>query len=962
MSGKDPKEGGGAAAAKKGKYADTVLLPDTPFPMKADLATREPGFLKTWSESKLYERILDARAGAPPFVLHDGPPYSNGHIHYGHILNKILKDLVIKSKSMAGYRAPYIPGWDTHGLPIELAVERELKDKRPDMTSAQVRAACRDYAMKYVDIQRTEFQRLGILGQWDDPYLTLAPTYERAIVQALATFTREGYLFRRNKPVYWCSRDRTALAEAEIEYADKTSPSIYVRFPLVDFDSAKLDPALAGAKLALPIWTTTPWTLPANLAIVLHPDLEYVAIAHGDEHLIVAAALADTFLDAIGGDKAAPRLAIAKEALRSLEGARYRHPFVEAPKADADFRVWFATYVTTEAGTGLVHTAPGHGADDYQTGMAHGLEPYAPVDDAGRFTKDVPHWAGEKTDAANPHIVQWLADHGALLNKVGEKIHHSYPHCWRCKQPILFRATPQWFIKMDHPEGDTLRARALDAIDRRVEWVPEWGKQRIYGMIANRPDWVLSRQRLWGTPIPAFYCKACNTPHAEAATMEHVAELFGVEGADAWWTHPIAELVPAGTRCSGCGADAATAFEREKDIVDVWFESGVSWKAMEAKDPSHRSIDLYLEGSDQHRGWFHSSLLAGIGVMGRAPYKEVITHGFVVDSATGKPYSKSDIAKAKAEGIKITYVEPDDVIKKSGAEMFRLWVAASEYRQDISYSQQVLDGLADWYRKFRNSARFCLGNLGDFQPDAPFDAAAHLRPLDVYVLASINDLIARCRAAYDRYEWHVVHRALVDFVTVDLSALYSDVVKDRLYCEAPDAPARRAAQFVLYEAVRALATLSAPIMCFTAEDIWSFLPRRAGDPDSVHLALWSRGQAIDEALTKTWQPLIDLRAEVNKKLEPFRAAKHKSVDARVTVTLPADQLRAIAPLAGELAELFVVSSVELREGGERAIEVGEHGGACCQRCFKWYAALAPQPNDVCERCAAALAAMPPKAS
>ncbi len=953
MSGKEPKEG-----KQKGKYADTVLLPETSFPMKADLATREPEFLATWKATKLYERILAARAGAPPFVLHDGPPYSNGNIHYGHILNKILKDIVVKARAMAGFRAPYIPGWDTHGLPIELAVERELKDKRAGMTSADVRAACRAYAMKYVDIQRTEFQRLGVLGQWDDPYLTLAPGYEKAIVQALAAFTRGGSLYRGKKPVYWCTRDRTALAEAEIEYADKTSPSIYVRFPLIEIDGASLAPALAGKKIALPIWTTTPWTLPANLAIVLHPDLDYVAIEHRGEYLLVASALADGFLKAIGGEVEAPRVAIDKAALRSLEGARYRHPFVDPPRHDTDFRVWFATYVTTEAGTGLVHTAPGHGTDDYQTGNAHGLEAYAPLDDAGRFTADVPLWAGKKTDEANPLIVQWLHEHGALLNPVGDSIRHSYPHCWRCKHPILFRATPQWFLKMDHPEGNTLRARALDAIERRVAWVPEWGQQRIHGMIANRPDWVLSRQRLWGTPIPAFYCNACQTPHADADTMEHIAEIFGREGADAWWTHSVADLVPAGTTCSGCGADAGTAFEREKDIVDVWFESGTSWKAMAAKDPSHESIDLYLEGSDQHRGWFHSSLLVGIGLMDRAPYKEVITHGFVLDDQ-GLPYSKSSLAKARAEGKKTSYIEPDDIIKKWGAEMFRLWVASTEFRNDIPYSQTLIDGLADWYRKFRNTTRFCLGNLGDFQPDQPFDAAAHLHPVDAYMLRKVGDLIARCREAYARYELHVVHRALVDFVTVDLSALYSDVVKDRLYCEAHDAPARRAAQVVLYETVRALAMLSAPIMCFTAEDIWQHLPRRAGDPDSVHIAVWSIGKPLDatDAMVTTWQRLIDLRNEVNKKMEPFRAAKHKSVDARVVVKLPIDDLQVVAPLRAELAELFVVSTVELSEGEAASIEVVDHGGAQCQRCLRWYETLAAKPDDVCFRCAGALAAI-----
>ncbi len=939
------------------KYEATINLRETALPARGDLANREPQILAEWKASGLYQRIQDARAGAPAFVLHDGPPYSNGHIHYGHILNKILKDLVVKSRTLAGFRAPYVPGWDTHGLPIELAVERELAAKRRDMTQAEVRAACKAYAMKFVDTQRKEFERLGVLGEWDHPYLTLSPAYEKAIVKALAAFARGGYLYRGKKPVYWCPRDRTALAEAEIEYADKTSPSIYVRCP-TDFDPAQLDPRLAGKRLALPIWTTTPWTLPANLAIVLGPELEYVTVPNphdSGEVLIVAKELADKFLAAIGGTTdlsttwPAGFVALDQAAVRKLEGAKYRHPFL-ASTTDEDFRVWFADYVTLEQGTGLVHTAPGHGADDYKTGVAHGLPPYAPVDDAGRFTDDVPHWAGQKTDEANPKIVQHLADTKFLLNPVGDKVHHSYPHCWRCKGPILFRATPQWFLAIDHAG---LRDKTLAEI-ADTKWVPPWGENRIEAMIANRPDWVLSRQRLWGTPIPAFYCTGCKAEHLDADTMEHIAEIFGREGADAWWTRTVEELMPAGTACKGCGGNA---FERERDIVDVWFESGCSWLAMREHDPSggHDHVDLYLEGSDQHRGWFHSSILVSIGVQGKAPYEQVITHGFVLDEH-GMPYSKSTIEKAKAEGKKFNYIPPEDVIAKGGAELFRLWVASTEFRNDIPYSQAILDSLGDWYRKFRNSARFLLSNVLDFDPDSTPEPA---RAIDAMMLRRIDDVIARTRAAYDAYEFHVVHRNLVDFVTTDLSAFYCDVVKDRLYAEAADAPSRRSAQRVLYEALRAMTSLAAPILCFTAEDVWTHMPKRKGDPDSVHLARFPSGGvwAADEDQAR-FERLRRLRDRVNQELEPFRAAKHKSADAKITLH-PGDAERRgdLDAVGGELAEWFIVSAVEV-SGDPDAPEIGvaEHGGLRCERCWRWYAALAPTPEDVCVRCAGALAA------
>ncbi len=924
-------------------FKNTINLPKTSFPMKANLPQREPNMLEHWDRIDIYRKIRAARKGCPSYILHDGPPYANGAIHMGHAINKILKDIIVKSRSMMGFDAPYLPGWDCHGLPIEIKVDQALGSKKASMTKVAIRRECRKYAERFIDVQRKGFKRLEVFGEWEAPYSTMSYSYEAAITRAFGDFVGKGLVYKGLKPVHWCYSCGTALAEAEVEYEDHTSPSVYVAFPVIS-DLSDLDPELAGKDWSIVIWTTTPWTLPANLAIAFHPAYEYSAVRVGNKGYIVATELLKSVSVKCGWS--APQ-EIARFNGRSLERRKARHPFI--PRESL---LVLGDYVTLEAGTGCVHTAPGHGHDDYVTGQTYGLEVLCPVDDKGCFTKAVDRFAGIHVFEANSKIVDHMRATGALLHY--EPFQHTYPHCWRCHKPILFRATPQWFISLDR---DGYRARALDAI-RKVRWIPAWGEERISNMVKDRPDWCISRQRDWGVPIVAFYCAACDEILLDRDIIHHVAAIFDDEGADAWYAHPASELLPEGTRCRKCGA---ADFRQEYNILDVWFDSGSTHLAALGNRPDLPwPSDLYIEGGDQYRGWFQSSLLIGVALRGESPYRASITHGWTLD-AEGRAMSKS-------KGIGM---DPNDLVQQRGAEIARLLTASVNYVDDVRIFDELLDRLGEAYRKIRNTCRYMLGNLSNqldkkrpvFEADTDSVPYDQMLEIDRWALARTARLIQRCLRAYEDYQFHVAYNALYNFCSVDMSAFYLDILKDRLYTHATHSLSRRSAQTALWQILDAFTRLLAPILPFTAEEVFEAMEEGRGASrraESIHVLLFPEYQAAHDRqdLIDEWAKLQSVRESVLKSLEDVRQSGKigNSLGAKVKLKAGGESLSLLNRHAGDLRYLFIVSQVEIEESPDGAgaleVEVVSTDGRKCDRCWNYSLEVGKDADlgTLCERC------------
>ncbi len=907
-------------------YNKTINLPKTDFPMRAGLPAREPAMLERWEKQDLYNELLKKNEGKPRFSLHDGPPFSNGALHMGHALNKSIKDFMVRAAAMRGYYTPYIPGWDNHGMPIESAIIKEQKLNRKKMSVPEFRTACHNYAQKYIDIQMAGFKRIGVIGDWEHPYKTMDPAFEAEEVKVFGEMYKKGVIYKGLKPVYWCPKDETALAEAEIEYQDDPCTTVYVKFPMAD-DLGKLG-HMDHSRLYFVIWTTTIWTLPGNLAIALHPRDSYALVrAENGETYIVAEALAEKVMKVGGIEK--------WEIVETHPGAFFENMLARHPFLDKTSRLVNAEYVTMDSGTGCVHTAPGFGADDYQTCLRYGMDMVVPVDDRGRHTDYAGKYAGMSTDESNPVILADMKESGALF--ASEEIVHSYPHCWRCKHPIIFRATPQWFCSVDAFKDD-----AVAACDD-VRWLPAWGKDRMISMIRERADWCISRQRRWGLPIPVFYCEDCKKPVCDDATITAVSKLFAAKGSNAWYEKTAEEILPAGYKCPHCGG---THFTKEEDTLDGWFDSGSTHFASMKKDQGFWPADVYMEGLDQYRGWFQSSLLTAVGAMGQgAPFKQCVTHGWTVDGE-GKAMHKS-----LGNGV-----DPADIFKKYGADMIRLWAGSADYHVDVRCSDNIFKQLSQSYLKFRNTARYCLGNLDGFDADA-LVAPGEMLELDRWAVTKLNELIERCFAAYDNYEFHVVSHAVNDFCVVELSSFYLDIIKDRLYCEERNGLARRSAQTALWMILDTMTKLFAPILAFTCDEIWQAMPHRAGDdPRNVVLNEMNKpfaDYALDDDTMAAWDGLIALRTAVNGALEAARAAKTIGKGLEAKVTIPVEKAAGCRAMSmEELADLLIVSQVEISDTAAQ-VEVAPAQGQKCERCWKILPSVggdAEHPT-LCARCA-----------
>ena len=923
-------------------YSKTLNLPETEFPMRAALPEREPEILKFWYDNNIYEEKQKLHAGHEKFVLHDGPPYANGQIHMGTALNKILKDIVMKYKYERGFDTPYVPGWDTHGMPIEHAAIKNLGLNRNELDPLVLRNECKNYALQWIDIQRADFKRLGVLGDWDHPYVTLTHGYEATQIHVFGEMAKKGYIYKGKKSVYWCPHCETALAEAEIEYAEQKTPAIYVKMPLVD-DKGLMPEAGKGKPAYIVIWTTTPWTMPANVGVALHPDIEYAWVECDGEVLFLAKELLEQ-VGAVCKKDLTHVLGICKG--KEMEFAECRHPF---KTIDRKSLVVLADYVTTESGTGCVHTAPGHGDVDFETGVKYKLPIICPVDKSGKLTEEAAQFAGMFVFDANIPILKYLLELGLLLGK--ENIRHQYAHCWRCKNPIIYRATEQWFASVDG-----FRQQALDAIANEVQWIPSWGESRIHNMVSDRHDWCISRQRVWGLPIPVFYCAECGESFITDDTINATADLFAKEGSDAWWKYEAEEILPKGTVCPKCGG---THFTKETDIMDVWFDSGSSHAAVcKTRSELQWPVSMYLEGSDQHRGWFQSSLLTSVATTGHAPYKSVLTHGYVVDGE-GKKMSKS---------VGNT-VAPQEVIKEYGADVIRLWAASSDYKADIRISKEILKQLSEVYRKIRNTIRYILGNTNDFDYAKDKVVFEDMLELDRWALMHMQLLKKEVLAAYESYDFHVLYHAIHNFCSVEMSSFYLDILKDRLYAYKADSLERRSAQTAMYEIMMDLVVMLAPILSFTMEEVWQFVKKQPGMPKSVLMMPWPEVNEnyIDKDLEKKWEDFLEVRSEVTKVLESARRAKKigHSLDAKVELFACGDTLTLLKSVEKELASLLIVSQVVLAEdmtqGTATALDnlkvnVLTAEGEKCERCWIYSDTVGQDTEHptLCKRCAEAL--------